>query len=146
MVKNSPVEKLNAYLHKLKTLVSEVDLNGQIYKEGTTAGQIAFHASQTANFWLKVRILGGTYERDKNSELTTSHTQEEINNSIDSAIAAAEELGSKDLDLNEKLKEVVAMSDYELDSVGSALIFLTAHTGEHVSEITVLRDYISTLK
>ncbi len=146
MQKNSPVQKLNSYLLKLKGLADEVDLESQVYKEGTTAGQVAYHAAQTANFWIKVRILGGSFERDKDSELTMPHTSEEINNSIDSAIAAAAQLGGKELDLNEKLKEVVAMSDYELDSIGSAIIFLTAHTGEHVAELTMLRDYVSTLK
>lgn len=146
MEKNSPVQKLNSYLLKLKALAGEVDLDGQVYNEGTTAGQVAYHASQTANFWIKVRVLGGSFERDKDSELTMPHTPEEINDSINSAISATEELGGKDLDLNEKLKEVIAMSDYELDTIGSALIFLTAHTGEHVAELTMLRDYVSTLK
>ena len=46
----------------------------------------------------------------------TSHSAQEINDSIDSAIAAAKELGSKDLDLNEKLKEVVDMKPEEPSS------------------------------
>lgn len=146
MEKNSPVQKLNVYLVKLKTLVSEIDLDSQVYKEGTDASQIAFHASQTANFWLKVRLLGGEFVRDKDSEMSKSHTKEEVLESIDAALAACQELGGKELDLNEKLTEAVAMSDYELDSVGSALIFLTAHTGEHVAELTMVRDYISTLQ
>jgi hypothetical protein len=146
MQKNSPVHKLLSSLKRLKKLVSEVDLNGQVYREGTTVGQIAFHASQTANFWLKVRLLGGEFERDKDSEMTVAHGLEEILESVDSAILACQELGEKELDLNEKLTEVVEMSDYELDSVGSALIFLSAHTGEHVAEITMYRDYVSTLK
>jgi hypothetical protein len=126
--------------------MNEVDSDAQVYKEGTTASQIAFHASQTANFWLKVRLLGGEFSRDKDTELTQPHAKEEVLRSIDSAISAAQELGEKDLDLNEKLAEVVEMSDYELDSVGAALIFLTAHTGEHVAELTMIRDYVSTLK
>lgn len=146
MNKNHPVQKINAYLNKLKTLVNDVDLDAQVYKEGTTAGQIAFHASQTANFWLKVRILGGEFSRDKDSELTQPHTKEDIMSSVDSAIAACQELGEKELDLNEKLKEAVTMSDYEIDNIGSAIVFITAHTGEHVAELTMIRDYVSTLK
>lgn len=146
MEKNSPLRKLNAYLNKLKSLVNEIDLDAQVYKEGTTAAQIAFHTSQTANFWLRVRILGGEFERDKDSEMTQPHTLDELNTSVDLAIAACQELGSKNIDLNEKLKEVVTVSDYELDSIGAALIFITAHTGEHVAELTMIRDYVSTLK
>jgi len=143
---NSPVKKLKLLLTDIKTLMTQVDLDAQVYKEGTTAGQIAFHASGTANSWLKVKLLGGEFNRDKESELTKPHTIEEINNALDSAIEACDQLGAKELDLNEKLSEEVTMGEWTIDTVGSALIFLTAHTSGHAAELTMLRDYVSTLK
>ena len=146
MEKNNPVNKLKAYLIDLKNLVGQIDLKSQVYKEGTTVDQISFHASQAANFWLKVRILGGNFARDKDSEMITRHTLPEINSSLDSAIAACDELSSKTLDLNEKLSESVEMKGWVIDTIGAGLIFLTAHTAEHVAELTMLKDYVTTLK
>lgn len=142
---NHPVLRLKDYLNKLKTLVSEVDLNNQVYKEGTNAGQIAFHASQAANFWLRVRILNNSFERDKESELTKSHSKEEVNKSIDLALEACGQLITENIKLESKLKEAVQMKEYSIDTVGSGLIFITSHTAEHVAELTMLRDYVSTL-
>lgn len=148
MNNNHPVLKLKAYLNDLKSLVSVVDLDSQVYKEGTTAGQIAFHASQAANFWLRVRIMGLSFDRDKDSELAKSHSLEEINNSIDSAIKACGELEEKDLKIEEKLSEPVPMNNgkFIVDTIGSGLIFITSHTAEHVAELTMIRDYVSTLR
>lgn len=146
MQNNNPVQKLKLYLSELKTLISQIDLNSQVYKEGTTVDQIAFHASQAANFWLKVRLLGQEFVRDKDSELTTRHSMEEINSSLDSAIAACDKLSSKDLDLNKKLSESVEMKGWLVDTIGAGLIFLTSHTAEHVAELTMIRDYVFTLK
>lgn len=145
MEKNSPVQKLKLLLQDLKTLMTQVDPEAQVYKEGSTASQIAFHAAGTANSWLKVKLLGGEFARDKESEFTKPHTVEEVNSALDSAIAACDELSAKDLDLNDKLSETVEMTNWNIETVGGALIFLTAHTAGHVAELTMLRDYVSTL-
>ncbi|HVZ12774.1 MAG TPA: hypothetical protein VG965_07130 [Patescibacteria group bacterium] len=139
-MKNHPAQRLLGYLKTLKSTVSEIDVNRQIFKEGTKASQVAFHASQSANFFLRVRISGGEFPRDKDSELTSDHDVSEINKSIDLAIQATQDLIDKDLDLNEKLKEEINMGDFVIDSVGGGLIFVTAHTSEHLAQLVMLHD------
>lgn len=143
---NHPIQRIKAYFNELKELVRQIKLDTQIYKEGTNAGQIAYHASQAANFWLRVRVANKSFDRNKDAELTEVHTIEEINKSIDLVLEACNDLINTQLNLNDKLKEEVAMKKFTVGNVGTALIFITSHTAEHVAELTMLRDFVSTSK
>ncbi|HVZ67487.1 MAG TPA: hypothetical protein VG917_04430 [Patescibacteria group bacterium] len=143
MEKNNPAQRLKSYLTKLKTVVNEVDINKQVYKEGTKVNQVAFHAAQSANFWLRVKIMGLEFERDKDAEYGSEHSLEDINASIDMALDAVEDFGTRSLKLDDKLSEETPMGEMVIDSVGGGLIFITAHTAEHTAELTMIRDYLS---
>ncbi|HVT01437.1 MAG TPA: hypothetical protein VHE53_04365 [Patescibacteria group bacterium] len=143
MEKNSPAQRLKSYLTKLKTVVNEIDLDKQVYKEGTKVNQVAYHAAQSANFWMRVKIMGLEFERDKDAEYGSEHSLEDINKSIDLAIEATEIFANKKLNLDDKLSEETPMGEMIIDSVGGGLIFITAHTAEHTAELTMIHDYLS---
>jgi hypothetical protein len=80
--------------------------------------------------------------------MTKPHSLEEINKAIDLALEACEEFTKSDLQLEDKLEETVTMNNGEvvIDNIATGLIFITAHTAEHVAELTMIRDYVSTLR
>jgi hypothetical protein len=135
---NSPIERLKKYLNSLRDLVEKLDIEKVVYKEGTKAGQIAYHAAQSANFWIKVKILKGEYPRDREAEFVEEHSLEEILSSIESAIKSCEEFEKRNPSLDQKLhkEDIVTSYGFIIDSVGTALIHVTSHTAEHYGELS----------
>lgn len=131
------VEELKYYLTSLKELIPKLDLDKQLYIEGTTIGQVTFHCSQATNFWIRTVILGKSFPRDRDSEFKDHPTMEQINNSIDSAIEACLEFEKTKPDLNEKLEKPINIMpiNFEAKTNLDALLHAIAHTAEHYGEL-----------
>ncbi len=84
--------ELKYYLDSFKTLIPNLDLEKVLYKEGTTIGQVTFHCTQAANFWIRTVVLRKPFTRNRDAEFKDQQTIEQIMNSIDLAIKACEEL------------------------------------------------------
>lgn len=100
-------QELKYYHESLKSLIPQLDLNKPLYKEGTTIGQVTLHCTQAANYWIRTVILRKTFLRDRESEFKDQPTLKQINDSIDLAIEACNELAKIKPDLNQKLEKPV---------------------------------------
>ncbi len=131
-------EKLKIYLNKVKELAEKLDLEKVVYVEGTNVGQITYHTFQSANFWLRVNILGEEFPRNRDAEFNETHTLEEIFKSFDLALEAISNLEGRAFSLDDKLPKPVEISYDNIicDTVGLALIYSTSHTAEHYGELT----------
>src|SRR6185295_12475819 len=101
------LQELEYYLKSFKSLIPKLKLEKQLYVEGTTIGQVTFHATQAANHWMRVIILRQTFERNRDLEFKAQPTLEKIQTSIDQAIEACNELKKANPDLNLELVKPV---------------------------------------
>src|SRR4051812_7698420 len=100
---NEMIKIFRIDLKEFKTLVQELPLDHVVYVEGSTVGQIAFHAAQSSNNFLRAHVLRIGFERDKPAEYGQPHTLEEINKSLDMAIDACDTVEKANPDMSEKL-------------------------------------------
>jgi len=128
-------------LKVFKALVQELPTDHKVYVEGSTVGHIAFHAAQSANTFLRTHVLRTMFERNKPAEFGEPHTLEEVNKSLEMAIAACDEIESKKVDLMEKLASPIEMiaAGYTLETNLDALTFNLLHLSEHCGELTQVK-------
>lgn len=129
--------ELSYYLNSLEKLIPNLNLDQQLYQEGTTVGQVTFHCTQAANYWIRTIILRKTFSRDRESEFKDKPTLEQINTSMDLAIEACSNLEKAHPDLNEKLEKPMPImpTNFEAKTNLDALIHVIAHTAEHYGEL-----------
>lgn len=129
--------ELKYYLTLFKNLIPKLDLDKAIYIEGTTIGQVTFHCTQAANYWVRVLILRQEFKRDREAEFKDIPTLEQINESIDLGIEACDELDKANPDLNARLEKPVkvAPANFEATTNLDALIHALTHTAEHYGEL-----------
>lgn len=130
-------QELKYYLISLKTLIPHLDLDKQIYKEGTTIGQVTFHCAQSANYWIRVVILKQSFKRDRDAEFKEIPTLQQINNSVNSAIEACLELAKASPELNENLEKPLKLMPVNIEARTKmdAFMHVLAHTAEHYGEL-----------
>ena len=129
--------ELKYYLDSLKTLIPNLDLEKVLYKEGTTIGQVTFHCTQAANYWIRTIVLRKSFSRNRDSEFKDQPTFEQIMNSVDLAIEACEELEKENPDLNRELEKPLDIMPVNIKAKTNldALIHVLAHTAEHYGEL-----------
>ncbi len=132
--------ELRAYLHRLLELVPRLRL-GERVGGGATAGQLAFHAAESSDFWLRRVILGDERPRDREAEFTTTRAREEIERAVSRAIAACEEAARRAPRLDRRV-EPPPLPDGQPRghlpwTVVMALVHVTAHAAEHVGQLDV---------
>lgn len=130
-------QELKYYLISLKSLIPQLNLAKQLYKEGTTIGQVVFHCCQSANYWTRVVILKQSFKRDRDAEFKEIPTLEQINTSVDLAIQACSELEKANPDLDEKLEKPLKLMPVNIEAKTKldAFIHVLAHTAEHYGEL-----------
>lgn len=140
-MENNYLQELHFYLTRIKSLAGTIDLSKPIYKEGTTAGQIAFHVAEATNYWLQVVILKRNRARNREAEFIDFHTKEEILASINEAIRICDEMKNIKLDLEEKLDKpttiTLSSTKIEITTLLMAFIHAIAHTAEHYGELNI---------
>jgi hypothetical protein len=130
-------QELEYYLTSLKSLIPQLDLNKPLYKEGTTIGQVTFHCTQAANYWIRTVILREIFTRNRELEFRDQPTLEQIKTSIDLALEACEEFKKAQPDLEAKLEKPINIQpvNFEAKTNFDALIHAVAHTAEHYGEL-----------
>lgn len=130
-------QELKYYLASLKTLIPQLSLKKTLYIEGTTIGQVTFHCSQSANYWIRVIVLRQTFDRNRETEFKKQPTLELIQKSVDQAIEACGELEKAKPDLSRELEKPINVMpvNFEAKTNLDALIHVIAHTAEHYGEL-----------
>ncbi len=136
-ITNNTLAELIFYLNNLKTLLKSDNLNKQIFSDGTTVGHIAYHAAESANYWLTVFILNKEFPRDRDKAFTQKHTLKEIIILIDSAISLRSEIVNRRIALDTPLKQkrLIKSMGIEVTNVHEVLQHVTAHTANHLGQI-----------
>ena len=129
-------------LELFKELVKALPMDHAVYVEGSTVGQIAFHAAQSANNFLRAHVLRIGFDRNKAAEYGEPHTLEEVNKSIDMAVEACEEIENKNVDLDEKLVSPLDIDGMKLETNLDALSFNLSHLSEHLGELSQVKREI----
>jgi hypothetical protein len=137
------IKELRYYLETLRDLVRSIPPTRPVYAEGSTVGQIAYHASQATNNMLRVYILRGTFERDREAEYGKFHEVDEVLDSIDMAFEACDMLNRSKIRLDDKLLEPreVKSAGFVMETNLDVLIHAVSHLAEHCGELSqVLRE------
>jgi hypothetical protein len=80
--------ELRRYLGDIRDLLSLFPLDHRWTPDGPSAGQIAFHAAEAADFWLRSVILGKNRPRDREAEFSRNPTLTKIREALDRATDA----------------------------------------------------------
>jgi hypothetical protein len=80
--------ELRRYLGDIWDLLSLFPLDHRWTPDGPSAGQIAFHAAEAADFWLRSVILGKNRPRDREAEFSRNPTLTKIREALDRATDA----------------------------------------------------------
>jgi uncharacterized damage-inducible protein DinB len=132
--------ELRTYLDRLLELVPRLHLSERV-GGGATAGQLAFHAAESSDFWLRHVILGDERPRDREAEFVTTRPREEIERAVRQAIAACEETVRRAPRLDRQVTPPrLVGSRFHAGlpwTVLTALLHATAHAAEHVGQLDV---------
>jgi uncharacterized damage-inducible protein DinB len=128
MSPDDPTE-LREYLTRIRDLLPALPLDARI-GGGATAGQLAFHAAESADWWTRQVMLGDARPRDRESEFAGERSLEDLRAALDRALAACDELARRRPDL----AEFTGARGGSL-TVLRALVHATAHTAEHVGHL-----------
>jgi uncharacterized damage-inducible protein DinB len=137
--------ELRRYLGDIRDLLSLFPLDYRWTPDGPSAGQIAFHAAEAADFWLRSVILGKGRLRDREAEFSRNPTRPEIREALDRATDAChlvEHAGPLG-DQHVEVPEAFSPNSAATWTVELALIHITAHTAEHMGQLCVVRDLLS---
>lgn len=124
------VVELRGYLAKIVDLLPRLPLEARV-GGGATVGQLAFHAAESADHWIRLRILGGERPRDRDAEFIGARTPAEVEAALRRALEACDELVRR-------APELDALSPAAQDpawTVLNCLVHVTAHTAEHVGHL-----------
>jgi uncharacterized damage-inducible protein DinB len=137
-VTNNTVAELQAYLQDLKKFLTKTKLDKKVFKEGTTIDQVAFHLAQSANAYLRIYILNQHFERNRSEEFFLHYTLKSINESIDKALKACNEIVENGYNLDVKLskEKIIYSRNITITTINEVLQYATAHTAEHFGQIT----------
>lgn len=131
------------YIKLFGELVNKLPVDHAVYVEGSTVAQIAFHAAQSSNNFLRLHVLRIGFDRNKPAEYGESHTLEEVNKSLEMAIEACEMIEEKNVDMNQKLENPIEIKsgNFTLVTNLDALSYGLSHLAEHYGELSqVLRE------
>lgn len=132
-INENAVVELEYYLKSLQVLVQELPLDHVVHAEGTSVGQVAFHAAESVNYYLRVFLLEREYSRKREEEFSKKYDQGEILRSIEKALLACKEVVKEKIPLEKRLAKtkMVHSIGFELTTAFEALQHTTAHTADH---------------
>lgn len=120
--------ELRDYLIRVRDLLPALPLAARV-GGGATAGQLAFHAAESADWWTRQAMMGEARPRDRDSEFAGEPALEDLQAALDRALAACD-------DLARRCPDLAAVSGAAQGwTVLRALVHATAHTAEHVGHL-----------
>jgi hypothetical protein len=131
-VGESDVEEMRGYLARIVDLLPRLPFDARV-GGGASAGQLAFHAAESADQWIRFRMLGDARPRDRESEFTGTPAREDVAAALGRALEACEELVSRAPELGAPSPQ--PPPDEPGWSVLNCLVHATAHTAEHVGHL-----------
>ena len=126
------VAELRDYVARIVELLPRLDLYGRV-GAGAGVGQLAFHAAESADHWIRFRMLGDARPRDRDAEFAGRFTPEDIAASLGRALDACAELVKRAPELGARSPNPPA--DSPEWTVLNCLVHATAHTAEHVGHL-----------
>jgi uncharacterized damage-inducible protein DinB len=129
---DADVAELREYLGRIAELLPRLPLEARV-GGGAGVGQLAFHAAESADHWIRLRMLGDARPRDRDAEFTGRPGREEVAAALDRALQAC-------ADLVGRAPELGAPSPNPPPNepgwtVLNCLVHATAHTAEHVGHL-----------
>ncbi|MEX2246586.1 MAG: DinB family protein [Dehalococcoidia bacterium] len=132
------LNELRRHLEALRDLMPALPLDARWGDGGATAGQIGYHTSEAADFWLRNVILGEQRPRDRDAEFAATLTLHEVMMSIAPALEACSVVARRATALAAPVHPPPTMTEGRPWTALDALLHITAHTAEHVGELTVV--------
>jgi len=131
-VREADVEEVRNYLARIVELLPRLPLDARV-GGGASVGQLAFHAAESADQWIRFRMLGDARPRDREAEFTGTPAREDVAAALSRALDACRELVNRAPELGVPCPQPPAdQSEY---SVLHCLVHITAHTAEHVGHL-----------
>ncbi len=129
------------YFKLLRSLIEELPLDHVVYAEGSTVGQIAFHAAQSSNNFIRAHVLRLPFERDKDREYSEEHSLAEILKSIDTGIEGCDLLEEHNPKMDEKILKPfeIKSGNFTVETNLDALSFGLGHLAQHYGELTQVK-------
>jgi DinB superfamily len=131
-VAEGDVEELRDYLVKIRDLLPRLTLDVRV-GGGASVGQLAFHAAESADQWVRLRMLGDVRPRDRASEFTGTPARDAIAVALERSLDACRELVRRAPELGAPSPE--PPSDNPGWTVLNCLVHATAHTAEHAGHL-----------
>ncbi|MBO0702062.1 MAG: DinB family protein [Candidatus Dormibacteraeota bacterium] len=131
-VAEADVAELRDYVARIVALLPRLDLGARV-GGGAGVGQLAFHAAESADHWIRLRMLGDERPRDRDAEFAGRFTREEIADALGRALDACDELVRRAPELGERCPNPPAGSPEW--TVLNCLVHASAHTAEHVGHL-----------
>ena len=132
------LNELTRSLEALRELIPTLPMDARWGLGEATAGHIAFHASEAADFWLRNVMLGEERPRDRDAEFTAARDASAIIASIDAALAACAAIDARAPVLDADVAPPSTMTEGRAWTVLDALLHMTGHTAGHVGELSVV--------
>lgn len=135
------IKEFRHYLKIFRDLVQSLPVDQVVYDEGSNVGQIAFHAAQSSNNFLRAHVLRIGFDRNKPAEYGKQHSLDEVNNSLDMALVACEMIEKKNPDMNEKLASPIEIKsgNFTIENNMEALAYGLSHLAEHYGELSQVK-------
>src|SRR5262245_53689541 len=131
-VRSDDLSWLRDNLVKIRDLVPRLALDERV-GGGATAGQLAFHAAESADQWIRHHMLGAERPRDRDSEFTGRPTRDQVLTSLSRALEACDELVRREPDLDVP-GPTIPFGNRDWTRL-QCLLHITAHTAEHAGQL-----------
>jgi len=131
-IADADVAELRDYLARMVELLPRLPLDARV-GGGAGVGQLAFHAAESADHWIRLRILGDPRPRDRESEFAGQPTREDVAAALRRALDACDELVSRAPELG--VPSPNPPPNEPGWTVLNCLVHATAHTAEHVGHL-----------
>jgi hypothetical protein len=131
-VAEADVAELRDYVARMMELLPRLDLDARV-GGGAGVGQLAFHAGESADHWIRFRMLGDARPRDRDAEFAGRFAREDIAAALGRALEACGELANRAPELGARSPN--PPSDGPEWTVLNCLVHATAHTAEHVGHL-----------
>jgi uncharacterized damage-inducible protein DinB len=131
-VASGDVEELRDYLARIVELLPRLPFEARV-GGGASVGQLAFHTAESADHWIRLRMLGDARPRDRDSEFAGEPTRESVTAALGRALEACEALVDRAPELGAPSPEPPANGPGW--TVLNCLVHATAHTAEHVGHL-----------
>jgi hypothetical protein len=126
------VDELHDYLVKMVDLLPRLPLEARV-GGGASVGQLAFHAAESADQWIRLRMLGDARPRDRDAEFAGRPTRDDVAAALTLALEACDELVRRAPGLDTTSPQ--APPETPDWTVLNCLVHTTAHTAEHVGHL-----------